>query len=148
MEIISSESVKGTGEKHLPTLVQQESARSFAQLRSSLRSPEQKRVAAFLAQRAKLIGSRTLEMISLRVEEDPFKKVKKMIKDLVYKLMEEAAAEMEHKGFCDTELVTNQQTRDKKTEEVKELNLQIEDLTAEISKLTQTIADLTAAIAE
>merc|ERR1719327_2573433 len=32
MEIISSESVKGTGEKHLPTLVQQESARSLAQL--------------------------------------------------------------------------------------------------------------------
>jgi len=148
MEIISSESVKGTGEKHLPTLVQQESARSFAQLRSFSRSPEQRRVAAFLAQRAKLIGSRTLEMISLRVEEDPFKKVKKMIKDLVYKLMEEAREEAEHKGWCDTELVTNQQTRQKKAAEVAELTQQIEDLTAEIAALTQDIEDLTAAIAE
>merc|ERR1719331_2744492 len=148
MEIIGSSSVAGAGEKHLPTLVQQAAGEALAQLRSREYSPEQAKVATFLAQRAQLIGSRTLAMIAQRVEEDPFKKVKKMMKDLVYKLMEEAAAEAEHKGFCDTELTTNQQTRDKKTEEIKELNLQIEDLTAEISKLTQNIADLTAAIAE
>merc|ERR1719443_1704296 len=87
-------------------------------------------------------------MIAQRAEEDPFKKVKKMIKDLVYKLMEEAREEAEHKGWCDTELVTNQQTRQKKAAEVAELTQQIEDLTAEIAALTQDIEDLTAAIAE
>merc|ERR1719428_2070607 len=87
-------------------------------------------------------------MIAQRVEEDPFKKVKKMIKDLVYKLMEEAREEAEHKGWCDTELTTNQQTREKKTEEVAQLTQEVEDLTAEIAALTQAIEELTAAIAE
>merc|ERR1719440_1014688 len=87
-------------------------------------------------------------MISQRVAGDPFKEVKKMIKDLVVKLMEEAAEETEHKGWCDTELTTNKQTRDDKTEEVAKLTSEIEDLTADIAQLTQEIADLTAAVKE
>merc|ERR1719263_1041666 len=71
-----------------------------------------------------------------------------MIKDLIVKLMEEATAETEAKGFCDTELTTNKQTRDKKTADVAELNSNIEDLTATIAALTQDIADLTAAVKE
>merc|ERR1719238_2453584 len=47
---------------------------------------------------------KALSMISQRVAEDPFTKVKKMIKDLIVKLMEEATAETEHKGWCDTEV--------------------------------------------
>merc|ERR1719453_1375447 len=87
-------------------------------------------------------------MISQRVAEDPFKKVKKMIKDLIVKLMEEAASETEHKGWCDTELTTNKQTRDDKTEEVAKLTSEVEDLTADIAQLTQEIADLAAAVKE
>merc|ERR1719240_836742 len=71
-----------------------------------------------------------------------------MIKDLIVKLMEEATSETEHKGWCDTELTTNKQTRDKKTAEVNELESEIEDLTATIAQLTQDIADLTAAVKE
>merc|ERR1719389_1034706 len=55
---------------------------------------------------------------------------------------------MEHKGFCDTELVTNQQTREKKAAEVAELQQQIENLVGHIADLTQEIADLHAAIEE
>ena len=39
-----------------------------------------------------------------------------MIKDLIVRLMEEANEEAEHKGWCDTELSTNEQTRKEKTE--------------------------------
>jgi len=84
----------------------------------------------------------------LSAEANPFTKVKKMIKDLIVKLMEEATSETEHKGWCDTELTTNKQTRDKKTAEVNELESDIEDLTATIAQLTQDIADLTAAVKE
>merc|ERR1719253_748972 len=79
---------------------------------------------------------------------NPFGKVKKMIKDLIVKLMEEATSETEHKGWCDTELTTNKQTRDRKTSEVNELSSLIEDLTATIQELTQDIADLTKAVKE
>merc|ERR1719401_1709877 len=71
-----------------------------------------------------------------------------MIKDLIWKLMEEATAETEHKGWCDTELTTNKQTREYKTGYLNELTAEEEDLTASIAKLTQDIEDLTKAIAE
>merc|ERR1719321_1776315 len=84
----------------------------------------------------------------MRVSEDPFKKVKKMIKDLIVKLMEEANEEAEHKGWCDTELSTNEQTRKEKTEAVETLHVEIDELEASIAKLTEEITDLTKAVAE
>ncbi len=52
---------------------------------------------------------------------DPVTKVKKMIKDLIVKLMEEAHEEAEQKGWCDTEMSTNEQTRTEKSEKVSML---------------------------
>merc|ERR1719359_106991 len=66
-----------------------------------------------------------------------------MIKDMIIKLTEEATEEAEHKGFCDTELTTNKQTRDAKTTSVAELTAEIEQLTAEAQKLAAENADLT-----
>jgi uncharacterized protein YoxC len=148
-EIIASNEVRGTGEKYLPSAVQvQARGTAFSQLRSDQQSPLQGRIAAFLAERAKLSGSRLLSEVSQRVEANPFVKVKKMIQNLISKLMEEATSETEHKGWCDTELTTNQQTRDRKTAEVNRLTAEIEDLTAEIAQLTQDIADLATAVKE
>jgi len=146
ISIIGSQAVAGSGEKHLPTLVQ--GASSLVQLRGGEVSPLQSRIAAFLAERARLSGSRLLSQVSQQVAENPFGKVKKMIKDLISKLMEEATSETEHKGWCDTELTTNKMTRDKKADEVNTLTNEIEDLTAEIAQLTQDIADLTKAVEE
>merc|ERR1719362_1860216 len=71
-----------------------------------------------------------------------------MIKDLITRLMEEANEEAEHKGWCDTELSTNEQTRKEKTEAVETLHAEIDQLEASIAKLTEEISDLTKAIAE
>jgi hypothetical protein len=80
VEIISSGSVSGAADKHLPALMQQP---SFAQLRSDTRSPVQQRVAVYLQERGKVLNSRVLELVAARVSADPFAKVKKMIKDLI-----------------------------------------------------------------
>merc|ERR1719451_34013 len=116
IEIISSGAVAGNAEKHLPTMLQ---TSSFAQLRADLTTQAQARVAKYLQSRATQLNSRVLSAIAARASEDPFKKVKKMIKDLIVKLMEEANEEAEHKGWCDTELSTNEQTRKEKTEAVE-----------------------------
>merc|ERR1719171_3118206 len=71
-----------------------------------------------------------------------------MIKDLITKLMEEANEEAEHKGWCDTELSTNEQTRKEKTAAVETLHAEIDELEASIAKLTEDIGELTKAIAE
>jgi hypothetical protein len=106
-------------EKHLPQLLQGKAKASFVQLRARTQNPNQVRVAAYLQEMGKRFSSKVLTMIALRVAADPFKTVKKMVKDMIVKLMEEATEEAEHKGFCDNELATNEHTRKEKTEQVE-----------------------------
>merc|ERR1719335_1920609 len=120
---------------------------ALAQLRSDGgRNPNQQSVAEYLRIKSKEINSRVLAVLAVHVGADPFKKVRKMIKDLITKLQEEAAEEADHKTWCDTELSTNEQTRKEKTEQVEMLYAEIDDLSATIAKLTIEITDLTHAI--
>jgi len=147
IEIIGSDSVSGAADKHLPSMVQ--IGKSFAQLRSVNGNDEnQQRVAQFLQEKGQELGSRVLSALAVRVQADPFAKVKKMIKDLIVRLMEEANEEAEHKGWCDTELSTNEQTRKEKTSAVESLHANIDELEASIAKLTEDIAELTKAVSE
>merc|ERR1719460_535850 len=114
---------------------------SFAQLRAVAQNPNQERVAVFLKDAAARINSKVLSAISMRVQYDPFKSVKKMVKDMIVKLMEEANEEAEHKGWCDQELATNEQTRKEKTEAVEVLHSEIDELQASIAQLTEQIAE-------
>merc|ERR1712203_383239 len=95
------------------------------------------RVAMFLRDQGMKLNSRVLSALADRANDDPFVKVKKMIKDLIVRLMEEANDEAEHRGWCDTELSTNEQTRKEKTEAVETLHAEIDQLEASIQKLTQ-----------
>merc|ERR1719387_79557 len=116
---------------------------SLAQLRSTVRSPVLDSVSNFLNAKASSIGSRLLALIANKAAVDPFKKVKKMIQDMITKLMEEANEEANQKAFCDTEMNTNKQTRDKKTEvsetlmaDITELGNQVAEIDAAVSKAT------------
>merc|ERR1719159_28711 len=62
--------------------------------------------------------------------------------------MDQANEEASQKGWCDTELGTNKQTRDEKTEGVAKLTTEKDKLSADIAKLGEEIAELTKAIAE
>merc|ERR550537_88380 len=61
--------------------------------------------------------------------------------------MEEANEEAEHKGWCDTEMSTNKQTREDKADQVDTLTAQSEELTAQIAKLSSEITELSDAVA-
>ena len=78
IEILSSGAVSGAADKHLPGLIQKQV--SFLQISASARNPTQARVAEFLRQKGSSINSRVLSALAVRVAEDPFTKVKKMIK--------------------------------------------------------------------
>merc|ERR1719393_515170 len=108
IEIMGGDAVAGSADKHLPALMQKKS--SLVQVRTVTENPNQLRVASFLRAQASRINSKVLSALAMRVQYDPFKTVKKMIKEMVVKLMEEANEEAEHKGWCDTELSTNEQT--------------------------------------
>merc|ERR1719387_1023086 len=123
MEIISSGAVAGAGEKHLPAALLQHKGAALSQLRADGRSPTQVRVSQFLQDQSRQLNSKVLAALAVRVADDPFKKVKKMIQDLIYRLMEEANAEASQKGWCDEELATNEQTRKAKSKEVRDADL-------------------------
>jgi hypothetical protein len=148
IEIISSGAVSGAADKHLPSLIELGYS-SLAQLRAdSAERNNQLAAAKFLMARSQTLGSRVLAALAVRASDDPFTKVKKMIKDLIVRLMEEANEEAEHKGWCDTELATNEQTRKEKTDAVETLHAEIDELEASIAKLTEDLSELAAAISD
>merc|ERR1719181_401250 len=126
IEIIESK-VSGNADKHLPGLIQQP---SFTLLRSRTQSQNFKitRAAQMLTDKVAKLGSQRLSLLAVKVENSAFDKVIGMIKDLITKLQEEAAAEGEHKTWCDGELKENKLTRDAKTEEVDTLTSTVEKL--------------------
>jgi hypothetical protein len=140
IEIISGDDVDDA-KKHLPSLLTYElgKASSFAQLRSSTSSPNQMRAADFLREEAVRLSSNVLSTLAMEARADPFGKVKKLIQELINRLMEEATNEAEHKGWCDKELATNKHTRETKSAEVDELTASIEGLEADIKNLKKTI---------
>jgi hypothetical protein len=134
----------------LPQLVQVKKAgTSFLQISSkgADQTEAAQKLVEFLQKRAsKLNGSKTLSLLAARVTANPFAKVTKMIETLIMKLKEEANAEAEEHGWCQTELAANKQVTDDKTKAAAELTANIEQLQAEIADQTTKMQELTAAI--
>merc|ERR1719502_724100 len=105
-------------------------------------------MAAYLNDQAQRIGSRVLSALAIRVRDDPFAKVKKMIRDLITCLEEQAGEEAQHKGWCDTELAENEKVRTTRTAAVENLRSKIDELGASINKLAAEITQYTTAVAE
>merc|ERR1719428_856931 len=96
----------------------------------------------------KKLGSAVLASLAMRVAADPFLKVKKLIQDLIERLVTEAAEEATKKGWCDTELGKATHTRDSNMDTIMELNAELEGLEATKAKLEEEIATLTTEIAD
>jgi len=141
IEIISDPSVSGSYGKHI-NLVQTKT--SFLQVRSArtLSRKVSQRLVTFLQRKAALLSSIALKTLAAQVESNPFDKVVKMIEGLVAKLKEEAAAEAEHKAWCDEQLHDNKLKREKKTSKVNKLTATIEALTQDIASMGKKIQTL------
>merc|ERR1711998_687435 len=72
------------------------------------------------------------ERVEKREEE-----IKKLIDDMITRLLEEANADAEKEGWCDTEMGKSKVTRDKLTEEIDGLDAAIVDGKATIMKLRE-----------
>jgi len=150
IEIINSGAVSGAGDKHLPAaaLLQKKTGSVLASLRSKSSDVDLgQKVADFLQARAKKLGSKYLALVAVRAQQDPFAKIKKMIKDLIVKLMEEANAEADQNAYCTTEMATNKQTREIKSSEIDEISASLEQQQALFEKLSTEIATLSESMA-
>eukprot|EP00747_Dinoflagellata_sp_TGD_P027171 gnl/TRDRNA2_/TRDRNA2_132442_c0_seq5.p1 gnl/TRDRNA2_/TRDRNA2_132442_c0~~gnl/TRDRNA2_/TRDRNA2_132442_c0_seq5.p1 ORF type:complete len:709 (+),score=293.89 gnl/TRDRNA2_/TRDRNA2_132442_c0_seq5:85-2211(+) len=113
---------------------------SFLQVRSveAAEAGAKKKAAEVLRNAGDKFKDRLLSGLAVKVElsEDHFVKVRGLIKDLIQKLKDDAEAEADQKGFCDTEMEKALELRD-------ESNLNIESESAKISAKTSAVAELT-----
>lgn len=143
----------------LSAVKQHQNLRASAQQEGVLRD----QVVALLKSKSVELKSTTLASLASSVAStsgaDPFAKIKKLIQELVERLLQEAADEANHKGWCDKEIGKAKQGRDMKAADIKALNQQmagdeakrdklieeIDLLTTEITELTDSLATITKA---
>eukprot|EP00397_Hematodinium_sp_SG-2012_P020408 GEMP01021026.1.p1 GENE.GEMP01021026.1~~GEMP01021026.1.p1 ORF type:complete len:502 (+),score=162.25 GEMP01021026.1:738-2243(+) len=105
-------------------------------------NPWAMKVSKLLAAAGAKFGDQQLALLAQHVRENPFKKVKVMIRDMIQRLLQEANAEAEKKGFCDKEMKTNKQQREKLQDQYDATIAEFEQATALSHKLDQEIAQL------
>merc|ERR1719310_2206825 len=85
---------------------------------------------------------------SARTGDDPFAKVKGLIKDLIERLLAEAEADATHKAYCDKELKETHAKKDDKTDEIAKLTALIDQKSARSAQLKDEVAALQKQLAE
>jgi len=140
LDIISSPEVSASYGKHIN--LAETRAVSLLQVGSGLRAAKDQAV-ALLHGRARALGSKSLAMLATALSSTgPFTKIIGMVESLIDRLKEEAAAEADHKAWCDEQLNANKHKRNKKYAQVEQLSAEIEGLSAKIAEMGATIAKL------
>jgi hypothetical protein len=132
----------------------EEDSLSFAQLKLATmirqtKTQSRAKVVAGLKSSAKKMGSQSLFEFADRLKAGPFDKVKKLIAQLIERLLEESAAEATHKGWCDSELMKARKQRDYAHADSEKLNTQLEkneanrdECQANVDRLTDELQEL------
>merc|ERR1719172_369060 len=80
--------------------------------------------------------------------DDPFAKVKGLIRDMIEYLLKEAEADAAKKGYCDKEMGETKAKKTELTEELNALVTKIDKMTADSAKLKEEVAVLSKELAE
>jgi len=126
---------------------------------AAVRSPDsdmaRQMVASLLKKQGSQLKSTLLLSLATQVGSDPFAKVKKLIQELIERLLTEAANEANQKGWCDKATADATDRRDTAADKASSLNARMAKLEANIATLTeetktlvQEIADLNAAVGD
>merc|ERR1719238_775044 len=94
------------------------------------------------------LKSTLLTALASQIAGNPFKKITKLIQELIERLLQEAANEANQKGWCDKALADATQRRDNAVTSVDELNNEMAGLEAKRDKLAEDLAVLTKEIKE
>jgi DNA repair exonuclease SbcCD ATPase subunit len=149
IEILKSPDVAGSAGKHLDLAQTKKASPTFAQLRSADRNEGiNVRVRTFIAQEGNRLHSRDLALLAEKLAADPFAKVKKLIDDMITRLLNEANEDAQHEGFCDEEMGKNKVTRNKLSEDIDALEASVEEGKSTIMHLTDDVATLSKEVAE
>merc|ERR1719271_2229972 len=94
------------------------------------------------------LKSTLLTSLASRIAGDPFAKIKKLIQELIERLLTEAANEANQKGWCDKATADATQKRDMSSDKADGLNAQMAKLEATRDKLSEELGVLAEEIKE
>jgi len=134
-----------------PSFLQKKSSRNLLAVLAKKHEPStedgRQMVMALLKTQGVKLKSTLLTALASQIQADPFVKIKKLIQDLIERLLQEAADESNQKGWCDKATADAKQKRDYAVEEVAQLNAQMAELEAVRDKLAEEIETLVIEIA-
>jgi len=103
-----------------------------------------------LRDEGKRLSSTALISLAMKVQADPFVKVKQLIQKLIERLVAESTSEATKKGFCDYELSKAEKNRNHRWADVQRLSAELasleskqESLEEELSELSEELKELT-----
>jgi septal ring factor EnvC (AmiA/AmiB activator) len=136
------------------SFVQLSAAGSMMRTSADLKKAE---VITMVQQLAKKYHSNSLAQLASRIQavvrlgssagEDPFVKVKGLIKDLIAKLEAEASAAAEEKAYCDDQMAKTEEKKSELEEDISALTAKIDKAAAKSAQLKQEVKDLSAELA-
>merc|ERR1719162_1761589 len=94
------------------------------------------------------LKSTLLVSLATKIAADPFAKIKKLIQELIERLLKEAAEEANQKGFCDKATADATQKRTYSADKVEALNAKMAKLAALSDKLGEELSTLSKEITE
>jgi predicted nucleic acid-binding Zn-ribbon protein len=86
--------------------------------------------------------------IRTRSGEDPFSKVKALIKDMIERLLDDGQKEASHKAYCDKEMGETASKKADKEAKVEKLTASIDEKRSRSAELKSQVADLQKALAK
>jgi len=106
------------------------------------------KVLALFRDEGKRLSSTVLISLAMKVKDDPFIKVKKLIQQLIERLIKESTSEATKKGFCDTELGKAEKNRNHRWEDVQRLSAELASLEAKQDALEEELVELSETLKE
>jgi len=94
------------------------------------------------------LHSSMLTSLAERIASDPFAKVKKLIQELIERMLSEAANEANQKGWCDKSIGDAEQKREYQVEKLEGLNANMAEFEARRDTLVEDLAILAKEIEE
>jgi len=129
---------------HAPVNIVPGKAPSFLQAsRAGLKGKGKLAAAALLREEGIRLKSTMLASLVAQVAADPFAKVKVLIQQLIERLLAEAEQEATKKSFCETEIGKAKLTRDRRSEEIFQLDAEIGNLQTTQEELEEKVDELT-----
>jgi len=105
-------------------------------------------VVSMLSTKGHQLKSTLLIHLASQIGADPLAKVKKLIQELIERLLTEAANEADQKGWCDKALADAKDKRERSKGKAEELNAKMAKLEATRDKLTEELGVLASEIKE